>query len=101
MNYLADNRLVTKLFLWLEHEFTGRKVRGSNPASASRIPLSRLVAVSQPSCFLLMALQLSTERALQLNDFLFSWGVRCNHRLTSSCKSAVYAGILLLRHPTS
>ncbi|KAG5446562.1 hypothetical protein CSKR_111598 [Clonorchis sinensis] len=27
---------------WLEHDFTDRKVRGSNPTSASRLPLSRL-----------------------------------------------------------
>ncbi|KAG5441457.1 hypothetical protein CSKR_107637 [Clonorchis sinensis] len=27
---------------WLEREFTDRKVRGSNPTSASRLPLSRL-----------------------------------------------------------
>ncbi|KAG5455100.1 hypothetical protein CSKR_107358 [Clonorchis sinensis] len=27
---------------WLEREFTDRKVRGSNPISASRLPLSRL-----------------------------------------------------------
>ncbi|KAG5441164.1 hypothetical protein CSKR_102740, partial [Clonorchis sinensis] len=27
---------------WLERKFTGRKVRGSNPTSASRFPLSRL-----------------------------------------------------------
>ncbi|KER31525.1 hypothetical protein T265_02290 [Opisthorchis viverrini] len=27
---------------WLKREFTGRKVRGSNPTSASRLPLSRL-----------------------------------------------------------
>ncbi|KER33543.1 hypothetical protein T265_00652 [Opisthorchis viverrini] len=27
---------------WLESEFTDRKVRGSNPTSASRLPLSRL-----------------------------------------------------------
>ncbi|KAG5452074.1 hypothetical protein CSKR_111114 [Clonorchis sinensis] len=27
---------------WLEHEFTDRKVRGSNPTFASRLPLSRL-----------------------------------------------------------
>ncbi|KAG5441692.1 hypothetical protein CSKR_103172 [Clonorchis sinensis] len=27
---------------WSEREFTGRKVRGSNPTSASRLPLSRL-----------------------------------------------------------
>ncbi|KER28940.1 hypothetical protein T265_04322 [Opisthorchis viverrini] len=26
---------------WLEREFTDRKVRGSNPTSASRLPLSR------------------------------------------------------------
>ncbi|KAG5453410.1 hypothetical protein CSKR_110018, partial [Clonorchis sinensis] len=29
-------------FKWLEGEFTDRKVRGSNPTSASRLPLSRL-----------------------------------------------------------
>ncbi|KAG5446663.1 hypothetical protein CSKR_112980 [Clonorchis sinensis] len=29
-------------FNWLEHEFTDRKVRGSNPTSASQLPLSRL-----------------------------------------------------------
>ncbi|KAG5447443.1 hypothetical protein CSKR_113605 [Clonorchis sinensis] len=33
---------------WLEHELTDPKVRGSNPASASLLLLSR-VAVSQPS----------------------------------------------------
>ncbi|KAG5450703.1 hypothetical protein CSKR_102923 [Clonorchis sinensis] len=27
---------------WLEREFNNRKVRGSNPTSASRLPLSRL-----------------------------------------------------------
>ncbi|KAG5450410.1 tRNA-specific adenosine deaminase 2 [Clonorchis sinensis] len=27
---------------WLEHEFTDRKIRDSNPTSASRLPLSRL-----------------------------------------------------------
>ncbi|KER33032.1 hypothetical protein T265_00943 [Opisthorchis viverrini] len=27
---------------WLEREFTNRKVRGSNPTSATRLPLSRL-----------------------------------------------------------
>ncbi|KER33680.1 hypothetical protein T265_00561 [Opisthorchis viverrini] len=27
---------------WLEREFTDRKVRGSNPTPASRLPLSRL-----------------------------------------------------------
>ncbi|KAG5440993.1 hypothetical protein CSKR_109688 [Clonorchis sinensis] len=27
---------------WLEREFTDRKVRGSNPTSASQLPLSRL-----------------------------------------------------------
>ncbi|KER22525.1 hypothetical protein T265_14831, partial [Opisthorchis viverrini] len=32
----------TKWPKWLEREFTDRKVRGSNPTSASRLPLSRL-----------------------------------------------------------
>ncbi|KAG5452250.1 hypothetical protein CSKR_106884, partial [Clonorchis sinensis] len=31
-----------RLRRWLEREFTDRKVRGSNPTSASRFPLSRL-----------------------------------------------------------
>ncbi|KER19830.1 hypothetical protein T265_11496 [Opisthorchis viverrini] len=41
---------------WLEREFTDRKVRGSNPTSATRLPLSRLgrpgsiPALVQPSC---------------------------------------------------
>ncbi|KAG5444023.1 hypothetical protein CSKR_106202 [Clonorchis sinensis] len=40
---------------WLEREFTERKDRGSNPTSASRLPLSRLrqpgsvLALVQPS----------------------------------------------------
>ncbi|KAG5454334.1 Trafficking kinesin-binding protein 1, partial [Clonorchis sinensis] len=36
---------------WLEHEFTDHKVRGSNPTSASRLPLSRLgrPVLMQPS----------------------------------------------------
>ncbi|KER26379.1 hypothetical protein T265_06362 [Opisthorchis viverrini] len=41
---------------WLGREFTDRKVRGSNPTSASRLPLSRLgqpdstPALVPPSC---------------------------------------------------
>ncbi|KER24060.1 hypothetical protein T265_08192 [Opisthorchis viverrini] len=41
---------------WLEREFTDRKVRGSNPTSATRLPLSRLrqpgsiPALVPPSC---------------------------------------------------
>ncbi|KER33211.1 hypothetical protein T265_12666, partial [Opisthorchis viverrini] len=41
---------------WLEREFTDRKVRGSNPTSASRLPLARLQqpgsipALVSPSC---------------------------------------------------
>ncbi|KAG5447290.1 hypothetical protein CSKR_106181 [Clonorchis sinensis] len=31
----------TRWLKWLEREFTDRKVRGSNPTSASRLPLSR------------------------------------------------------------
>ncbi|KAG5450905.1 hypothetical protein CSKR_109256, partial [Clonorchis sinensis] len=57
---------------WLEREFIDRKVRGSNPTSASRLPLCLglgNLAVSQPSCFLPVAWQLDTERVLQLNDF--------------------------------
>ncbi|KER30515.1 hypothetical protein T265_03123 [Opisthorchis viverrini] len=43
---------------WLEREFTDRKVRGSNPTSASRLPLSRL---GQPGS--IPALLILTARA--------------------------------------
>ncbi|KAG5452702.1 hypothetical protein CSKR_102129 [Clonorchis sinensis] len=53
---------------WLEREFTDRKVRGSNPTSASRLPLSRLGRPgSIPALVLPVAWQLGTERVLQLN----------------------------------
>ncbi|KAG5441675.1 hypothetical protein CSKR_103189 [Clonorchis sinensis] len=63
----------------LERERTDRKVRGSNPASASRLPLSRLGQPdkSQPSCFLRVAWQLGTERVLQLNDFQSAHQIVC------------------------
>ncbi|KAG5451943.1 hypothetical protein CSKR_110368 [Clonorchis sinensis] len=53
----------TRWLKWLEHEFTDREVRGSNPTSASRIFLSGLgqLGVSQPSCFLLVAWQLQSS----------------------------------------
>ncbi|KAG5454327.1 hypothetical protein CSKR_109220, partial [Clonorchis sinensis] len=54
-----------------ECEFTHRNVRGSNLTSASRLPLCLglgNLAASQPSCFLLVAWQLGTETAVQLND---------------------------------
>ncbi|KER30005.1 hypothetical protein T265_03485 [Opisthorchis viverrini] len=35
-------KLEARLPKWLEREFTDRKVSGSNPTSASRLPLSRL-----------------------------------------------------------
>ncbi|KER34076.1 hypothetical protein T265_12497, partial [Opisthorchis viverrini] len=34
--------LLTRWLKWLEREFSDRKVRGSNPTSATRLPLSRL-----------------------------------------------------------
>ncbi|KAG5446496.1 Cleavage and polyadenylation specificity factor subunit 3, partial [Clonorchis sinensis] len=39
---IRSTKTVSYLSQWLERELTGRKVRGSNPASASRLPLSRL-----------------------------------------------------------
>ncbi|KER27333.1 hypothetical protein T265_13818, partial [Opisthorchis viverrini] len=44
---------------WLEREFTDRKVRGSNPTSTTRLPLSRLGQPGSilPSCFLRVAWQ--------------------------------------------
>ncbi|KAG5452272.1 hypothetical protein CSKR_106697 [Clonorchis sinensis] len=47
-------------------KFTDRKVRSLNPTSVFRLPLSNLI-MSQPSCFLLLAWHLGTERVLQLN----------------------------------
>ncbi|KER24495.1 hypothetical protein T265_07860 [Opisthorchis viverrini] len=55
---------------WLESEFTDRKVRGSNPTSASRLPLSRFGQPGSIPAFVLssVAWQLGTKRVLQLND---------------------------------
>ncbi|KAG5449319.1 hypothetical protein CSKR_100596 [Clonorchis sinensis] len=39
---LAFYLLIARWLKWLEREFTDRKVCGSNPTSASRLPLSRL-----------------------------------------------------------
>ncbi|KAG5451644.1 hypothetical protein CSKR_109126 [Clonorchis sinensis] len=58
----------------LEHEFTDRKVRVSNPPLLLDFPCLGLgnLTVSQLSCFLRVAWQLGTERMLQLNDlFIF------------------------------
>ncbi|KAG5451720.1 hypothetical protein CSKR_102894 [Clonorchis sinensis] len=51
----------------LEREFTNRRVRVSNPPSASRLPPSSMdnLALSQPSFFLLVAWQLGTESQLK------------------------------------
>ncbi|KER26969.1 hypothetical protein T265_05877 [Opisthorchis viverrini] len=46
---------------------TDREVPSSNPASTSRLGLGNL-AVSQPSCFPLVAWKLGTESVLQLNE---------------------------------
>ncbi|KAG5445779.1 hypothetical protein CSKR_114032 [Clonorchis sinensis] len=49
------NRINGETVFWLEREFADRKVRGSNPTSASRLPLSRfgqpgsISALVQPS----------------------------------------------------
>ncbi|KAG5444234.1 hypothetical protein CSKR_104503 [Clonorchis sinensis] len=58
--------------LWLEGKFTDRKVRGSNPTSAYRLPCLGLgnLAVSQLLCFLQVVLQLGTERVPRQNDLL-------------------------------
>ncbi|KAG5442289.1 hypothetical protein CSKR_104861 [Clonorchis sinensis] len=39
---LAERMTGLRWLKWVEREFTDRKVRGSNPTSASRLPLSRL-----------------------------------------------------------
>ncbi|KER20302.1 hypothetical protein T265_11111 [Opisthorchis viverrini] len=58
---------------WLQREFTDRKVRGSNPTSASRLPCLGLgnLAVSQLSCFLRLAWRLGTKRVLLLNGSIY------------------------------
>ncbi|KER21416.1 hypothetical protein T265_10259 [Opisthorchis viverrini] len=63
----------SRVALWLERDFTDRKVLDSNTTSASRLPLPRL---GQPGNipaigFFLVAWQLGTERVLQLNDFYY------------------------------
>ncbi|KAG5441132.1 hypothetical protein CSKR_102768, partial [Clonorchis sinensis] len=62
---------------WLEREFSDRKVPGSNPTSIFRLPCLGFdnLEVFQPSCFLLVAWQLGTERVLQKNitNERFSW----------------------------
>ncbi|KER31074.1 hypothetical protein T265_02636 [Opisthorchis viverrini] len=39
---LASGSRFLPIHYWLEHKFSDRKVRGSNPTSASRLSLSRL-----------------------------------------------------------
>ncbi|KAG5446775.1 Nuclear speckle splicing regulatory protein 1 [Clonorchis sinensis] len=63
LTVLLDSRNRARRPKWLERELTDRKVRGSNPTSASRLPLSRL---GQPGSIPAL---LGTERVLQLNDF--------------------------------
>ncbi|KAG5445458.1 hypothetical protein CSKR_103729, partial [Clonorchis sinensis] len=64
---------------WLEREFTDRKVRCLNPTSAPRLPRLCLgnLAVSQLSCFILVAWQSGTERVLQLSDFFQRFYAGC------------------------
>ncbi|KAG5444601.1 Yip1 member 1 [Clonorchis sinensis] len=59
---------------WLEREFTDRELCGSNPTSASRIPLSRLGQPGNIPILVLfrVALELGTERMLQPNITLAS-----------------------------
>ncbi|KAG5442659.1 Phospholipase A-2-activating protein, partial [Clonorchis sinensis] len=64
---------------WLKREFTDRKVRD----------LGNLV-VSQLSCLLWMAWQLSTERVLQLNDYFFYFNLRLRTFLTQHITSIRY-----------
>ncbi|KAG5449597.1 hypothetical protein CSKR_101581 [Clonorchis sinensis] len=62
----------TRWFKWLERQFTDRKVHGSNPTSALDFPFLSLgnLAVSQPSCFLLVAWQLGTEKVLRRKQYV-------------------------------
>ncbi|KAG5453008.1 hypothetical protein CSKR_109428 [Clonorchis sinensis] len=72
VRWSADNiRFVGARWLkWLQCECTDRKVRDSNPTSASRLPGLGNPAVSHSSCFLLVAWQLGTGKVLQLNFFI-------------------------------
>ncbi|KAG5451004.1 hypothetical protein CSKR_105243 [Clonorchis sinensis] len=75
---LSQNQICLQMILndwgemvqWLGCEFTHRKVRGSKPTSASRLPLSRLGKPdSIPALvILLVGWPLGTERVLQLDD---------------------------------
>ncbi|KAG5447181.1 hypothetical protein CSKR_106425 [Clonorchis sinensis] len=61
----------------LERGFTNQKVRGSNPTSASRIPLSRPGKPGSISALVLPAGGMAARhrRVLHLNDELFSYHI--------------------------
>ncbi|KER32246.1 hypothetical protein T265_12827, partial [Opisthorchis viverrini] len=68
---------------WLEREITDRKVRGSNPSSASRLPLSRLgqpgsiPALVQPSGGMAVRHRKGAT-AERLNKKISPWGFKYN-----------------------
>ncbi|KAG5450071.1 hypothetical protein CSKR_111214 [Clonorchis sinensis] len=70
MNVLHKGHLMFQL--WLERDFTDRKIRGSNPTSATRLPLSRL---EKTGIFLALRVtwRLCTERNVRLTE---PWGLR-------------------------
>ncbi|KAG5454288.1 hypothetical protein CSKR_113009 [Clonorchis sinensis] len=67
---------------WLERESTDRKVRGSNPTSASRLPLSRLGQPGSISALVLPSGGMAARHrkgVLQLSDFFSqSWSSHQN-----------------------
>ncbi|KAG5445182.1 hypothetical protein CSKR_103355 [Clonorchis sinensis] len=87
--FLAGARLLK----WLEREFTARKVRGSIPTSASRLPLSRL---GQPGSI----------PALVLTEFLVKVDEICTNSLmiklhTESMRNVVKEITFLLTQITT
>ncbi|KER22682.1 LOW QUALITY PROTEIN: hypothetical protein T265_14800 [Opisthorchis viverrini] len=64
--FQLDCAVGSRWFKWLEREFTDREVRGTNPSSASRHPLSRL---GQPGGIPALVLPSGCMAARPLRDF--------------------------------
>ncbi|KAG5446508.1 hypothetical protein CSKR_101471 [Clonorchis sinensis] len=74
---------------WLEREFTDRKVRGSNPTSASRLPLSRLGQPGSISALVLPSGGMAARhrKGATAERFFFTISQAASHVYCSSCSS--------------
>ncbi|KER24477.1 hypothetical protein T265_07847 [Opisthorchis viverrini] len=75
----------TKWPKWLEREFTDRKVRGSNPTSASQLPLSRLGQPGRIPAFVLPSGSMAVRRrkgatSERLDSFSAVYSLREHHK---------------------